>query len=194
MIAGCAVRPLPGQTNCGDACRWWQAGALWVACIVDGLGHGEAAEVAAQRALVLADSCLSLPPHEMLRIIDRGLTETRGAACGVAQVDSHSKLLRYSAIGNIRGVLFCAAARYLDAAPGIVGTGACVSSVVEVPWTPGDLLALWTDGMSGNLNLDRQSRHLLGAPKQLAELLLDRFASQNDDALVLCCFLDDNKA
>jgi serine phosphatase RsbU (regulator of sigma subunit) len=194
MIAGYAVRPLSGQTRCGDACRWWHTGALWVACIVDGLGHGEAAEIAAQRALILAGSCLHLSPHEMLKIVDRGLTETRGAACGIAQVDPHTKRLRYSAVGNIRGALFSATTRYLDAAPGIAGTGSCTSSVVEVPWTPGDLLALWTDGVSVNLNLGQHSRRLLGAPGKLAELLLDRFAPGNDDALVLCCFLDDNKA
>ena len=194
MIAGCALRPLPGQTRCGDACRWWHTGALWVLCIVDGLGHGEGAEIAAQRALILAESCLNLPPQDMLRIVDRGLTETRGAACGIAQVDPSSRRMRYSAVGNIRGALFSATSHYLDAAPGIAGTGACAPSDVEVPWTPGDLLALWTDGLSVNLNLGRNTRHLLGAPEKLAELLLDQFSSKNDDALVLCCFLDDKQA
>jgi hypothetical protein len=51
-----------------------------------------------------------------------------------------------------------------------------------VPLLPGDTLVLATDGVGIEFTMEQ---HLDGEPRVLAERILDRYALQTDDALVL---------
>ena len=74
-------RPRPGEAVCGDhpvALDVGEGAALFG--VIDGLGHGEAAAAAAQRAAEVVDERRSEPLDVVMQRCHRALTETRGVA------------------------------------------------------------------------------------------------------------------
>jgi len=190
MIAGGARRSLNGHEKCGDAFAWWCDDGLWTICLVDGLGHGPQAALAAEGALAHAAANRSLPPDRMIEAIDVGIYWSRGAAIAVAQVDAGRRTLCYFGVGNVRAALFGDKAVRFDGTPGIVGTGCRTPRAESVSWRDGDFLLVWTDGFDAYLNLDPTSLRLKGDPEALAHRLLDQFSTGRDDAAVVCCLLE----
>jgi negative regulator of sigma-B (phosphoserine phosphatase) len=189
MVRG-ARRSLNGHEKCGDAFAWWDDDELWTICLVDGLGHGSQAALAAEAALALAETNRSLPPARLIEAIDVGIHWSRGAAIAVVQVDAARRTLCYFGVGNVRAALFGDKALRFDGTPGIVGTTCRSPRAESVSWRDGDFLLVWTDGFDANLNLDPTSLRLKGDPGALAQRLLDQFSTRRDDAGVVCCLLE----
>jgi len=190
MILGGERRSLNGGDKCGDAFAWWRDRDCWTIVLVDGLGHGPEAALAADAALLHAEESAFLSPRRMIETIDDGIRGSRGAAIGVAQIDAARRTLSWFGVGNVRAALFGEKTQRFEGTPGIVGTG-CRTPLVEVlPFADGDLLVLWTDGSRSNLTLDQASKRLKGDPEALARRLVDRFSTGRDDAGVVCCLLE----
>ncbi len=155
--------------------------------VIDGLGHGEEAAVAADAAALV----LETSPHEPLRtLFDRchaQLRTTRGAAMTVARFESHGLTLDWLGTGNIKTVLLRRAAQGFTCMDlltysGLVGAQLPKRPASKIPVMPGDVLILATDG------IDRKfidSIRYDEAPQTQAERLLAAYRSQTDDALVL---------
>jgi phosphoserine phosphatase RsbX len=189
MVRG-ARRSLNGHERCGDAFAWWCDDHLWTICLVDGLGHGSQAALAAEAALAHAEANRSLPPGPLIEAIDSGIDWSRGAAIAVIQVDAVRRTLCYFGVGNVRAALFDDKVTRFDGTPGIVGTGCRSPRADVVSWRDADFLLLWTDGFDAYLNLDHTSLRLKGDPQALAHRLLDQFSTGRDDAGVVCCLLE----
>ncbi len=189
-VAGLAV-PYPGETACGDA--WttvMEPGGRRALLMVDGLGHGPAAEDAATTAVRLFHQGPRSGPEQMLGVLHAGMRSTRGAAAAVVTVDSRRRELRFAGIGNISGHLVSGdKARHLVSHNGTVGHQMRKAQEFVYPWEAGTLLILHSDGLASHWKLDgypglhRQDPALIGA------VLYRDHARRRDDVSVVVCRL-----
>ncbi|HZD66304.1 MAG TPA: SpoIIE family protein phosphatase [Acidimicrobiales bacterium] len=180
---------MAGEETSGDL---WAVVAMEDAvllAVVDGVGHGPPARVAARRAVEVLGERPDQPADALLSRCHRSLVETRGAAVTVATLGFSTPAVSWLGVGNVAGVVVQATAwgtRTMASAPlhgGIVGYQLPpLRAPGALGVRPGDLVALASDGITGGfgegLRLDR-------AAYDLAEDILARSGTDTDDALVL---------
>ncbi len=183
-------RPRPGETVCGDhpiALSVGESAALFG--VVDGLGHGEAAETAALCAVDTVEDCRAEPLDVVMQRSHHALTETRGVAMTLARIEFDTDTLSWIGVGNVAADLVAKSPTGAEVrasamlAGGIVGYNMPHTlSTHQVPMIPGDLLLITSDGIAADhvANLD------FAAPATaIAEQVVDGYGRESDDALVL---------
>jgi ADP-ribose pyrophosphatase YjhB (NUDIX family) len=101
-----ATLVLPGQEACGDQHIITDLPNSTLVGAVDGLGHGEEAAKAAERAIREIGrygTSASLP--QLIRRCDRALRDTRGAAVSLAEFSAEEPRLSWLGVGNVAGWL-----------------------------------------------------------------------------------------
>ena len=185
-----ARRPLPGEEVCGDfPIAVDVSGTAALFGVVDGLGHGSAAETAALRAAEVVDRCRTEPPDVLLQLCHRGLADTRGAAMTLARIDFETDTLSWIGIGNVTADLVAKTAGGVRIrasallAGGIVGYRISQALAThQVSIGPGDLLVIATDGILEDHVADID----FALPAMaIAEHILNAYSRESDDALVL---------
>lgn len=152
--------------------------------VVDGIGHGPEAALAANAAR----DALSLRPEVTLSVAlsecHRALRKTRGAVMSLASV--RAGVMTWVGVGNVEGALIprlrSARTRLLAARGGVVGQSLPQLYAAELPIDTGDVLVLATDGISRSTLtvVDHLSSAQANADRMLAE-----GSTGTDDALVL---------
>jgi anti-sigma regulatory factor (Ser/Thr protein kinase) len=176
----------PGENVCGDGWGVEDAGAETRVCVVDGLGHGTFAHIAAEAALAVFRRQAMRSPAEVVQSMHLGLRATRGAAVAVARVDRHKREVRLSGVGNISAVVANASQqRSLASHNGIVGHEFRRAHEFTAPWDPGSVLILHSDGVSSRWRLDQYPGLVDQHPSVIAAVLYRDFARGRDDATVL---------
>jgi hypothetical protein len=194
---------LAGEADCGDIVAVLPAdghagadatGGRWL-LVIDGLGHGTPAALAARQALAAAEAALadgrcSGDPVALLGLLDAALVGSRGAAVGAAWL-AGGRLL-HAGVGNTRALRWRAGqALRLPSRYGIVGEGRLAAAPQAVPAAqaldllPGDWLLLFTDGLDERLSIDVMLPEWQDEPVRLCDHLLARWRNPRDDAAVL---------
>jgi serine phosphatase RsbU (regulator of sigma subunit) len=168
----------------GDA--WfvnWHEGVCRLT-VVDGLGHGPEAATAASAARSVLDLAPGLPPAEALRACHEAMRGTRGGAISIVAIDSRTRRLSFSGVGNVDGYLIqSGVVRRLVPFRGIVGAVMPGPRTFELELEPDWLVVVHTDGVH---RLDNDSLLVeRGSPQQIAERVLSSSARQRDDATVV---------
>lgn len=184
-VAG-ASRPYPGETANGDA--WsvqWHGGACRIA-VIDGLGHGPDAEVAARRAIDVLAAHPALPPSDAMQVCHHALRGTRGAVVSIAGIDLDAGQLTYAGVGNVEAQLWQSGrTERLIAYRGIVGVSLPTVRpfvvVLEREW----LLLLHTDGVSARFAAESLPEFAHPEPGSLAAAVLAGWGRDTDDATVV---------
>ncbi len=184
---GYAHRPMPGETACGDRVVVVdEAPDNLLVAVIDGLGHGPRAALAADAAGRFVVDNASAPLEELVRDCDQAIHGTRGVAMTVVRIDRVVHSLRHVGIGNVE--LSAATTQPLCAAalPGIVGSRVRRVRESTFALSHGDLIAIYSDGISSRLDLRSYSRR--GA-QSIATAILRDHAKDHDDAscAVLAC-------
>lgn len=182
---GIAKRALNDAKECGDACHYWQLDGKIVLCMVDGLGHGIAAEHAAVTAIDCVAANLTKPLGVIFERCDTALTGTRGAAMSVAIVDQVTGSLNYAGIGNANIIFGKAGGKRLPNRAGIVGAGFSSFAVENARLARGDLVLMYTDGLKTRIDLMGYDQALMTDPRMLASRVLSDWRRGTDDAAVL---------
>ncbi len=189
MSLAIVQRAFEDSPYCGDQARCWPGGPAhrMTLCMADGLGHGLFAEKAATAAVDYIAGHLAEPLPALFAGCDRAIRRTRGAALGIAVVDEEAGTLTYAGVGNTRAMIvrggrdvFCLSSSY-----GIVGGGYRKLTLETVPFLPGDLVILYTDGIKERCDVLAYDDALRSDVQRLAERILRDWSRETDDAAVL---------
>ena len=185
---GLASATLAGQSESGDAHLVKAVETGLLLAVVDGLGHGAEAAVAAQRAIASLANCESHSVIVQLRHCHGALRWTRGAVMCLAALNVGDNTMTWIAVGNVEGVLSRAdprTSRPMESVVqrnGVVGERLPTLQATVTSIAKGDLLVFTTDGIR------RDFRRGLAAgprPQPLADRILEEHRKETDDALVL---------
>ncbi|GGO99552.1 SpoIIE family protein phosphatase [Wenjunlia tyrosinilytica] len=184
--------PLGGDGESGDA--WAVApGPRTAALVVDGLGHGPGAAVAARAAITSFEHAQVTDLGRLLQNTHEAMRGTRGGVLGACLIDPDRGELAYAAVGNITGRVVTGRAvtgtrsfHLLDR-PGTLGTHLPVPSprLQHCPWEPGATLVLVSDGIHSGWSPEDHPRLLEHHPSVIAAVLHREYGRPTDDATVL---------
>lgn len=182
-------RRCAGELVSGDDATFERVGDLLVLAVADGLGHGPEALVPARRATDVVHLAPAAGPGDLLRTAHEALRGTRGAVMAVARLDEAAGSLTHAAVGNVLTSLRGdGAGRSFAGDPGQLGPPSPrPPRVREETAVLGrrDLVVMCSDGLRSRLD-PSEARHLAGRhPLVIAQLLLDRFGRDHDDATLI---------
>lgn len=192
---GVSQHSLLNDPACGDVWSLVLRDGHLSALVIDGLGHGAEAELAAragESAFLGApfDGCASL--FEDMHYAMKG---TRGGAVAVAQFDPARDVLRFMGIGNIGATVIGSERNHgLASHPGIVGLQYRKAQSFEHPNARGCLLVMYSDGLQSRWNLRDYPGLVFRHPAVIATLLHRDYSRGRDDVTVLVVALENFNA
>jgi phosphoserine phosphatase RsbX len=185
---GVAARPLPGELKSGDRHAVIPLSQGSLVAVVDGLGHGYEATLAAEVAVITLGAQPHLPVDYTVKRCHEALIKTRGVAMSIASLDWRDDTMTWLSIGNVTGLLLHANEQgglereHILMRGGIVGHRLPSLRAATLRLHQGDLLIFATDGIGEGF----QEEVRRGArPQQIADRILARYGKATDDALVL---------
>ena len=178
--------PMPGQEISGDGWGVEDLQDKYICTVVDGLGHGPDAAIAARAALATAKEYRDKTPAEMIERAHGSLRSTRGAAMAVAAVDLAANIVCYCAVGNISTtIVHKEQIRHLVSLNGIVGQEARKITEFTYPWSRESLLVMHSDGLTARWDLKAYPALVQRDPALIAGVLYRDLSRGRDDATVL---------
>ena len=182
---GAVCVPMPGETDCGDAWHLVSNGKHTAVIMVDGLGHGTIAAVAAQAGIQSFTDSPWVPPKEVMHRAGTAMARTRGGAAACAQLDKDGAI-SYAGLGNISGALVSRdKSQGLVSHSGILGLQTQRVQQFEYQRTPDTLLIMHSDGVSARGNLRERPQLFEHHPAIIAAALYRDFGRKHDDASVV---------
>jgi hypothetical protein len=184
LAVGICVRPLPGEVEAGDAGAAFAARSGVVVALVDGLGHGPRAALAARMFLKSVGRNVDEPLEELFACAHKEMIGSRGAVAAVAHIDVERRHLYAGGVGNIAAAVVRAGgrARPVLMTPGVLGSALPRVRMQGLALSEGDALVMCSDGIRARCKLDP----LHDEPAQAtAERLVRLAASPADDAACL---------
>jgi anti-sigma regulatory factor (Ser/Thr protein kinase)/serine/threonine protein phosphatase PrpC len=209
---GAATRPHPGIALNGDAFVIQRWGESALVAVIDGLGHGQYAHRAAQKARGYVERHFDQPPISVFRGAGRACRATRGVVmalarfdCGIhgadlrTRVDSairtpQSKIgtrkseirLTFATVGNVEARVFGSLEPIsFLLRRGIVGLNAPNPVVTEHRWDPSYVMVLHSDGLTTHWRWEDFYHLASKSATVVAQELLRALAKDNDDATVV---------
>lgn len=186
---GGSSHSLAGHAANGDAWRLGFDGSCTSALLIDGLGHGEAAQQAARAGVDAFDEAPFDEASALMERLHAGMSGTRGGAVAIAQFDGGGRV-RFTGIGNLAASLHAPdRSRGLASHPGIVGTQFRRAHAFDYADADGRLLVMHSDGLQSRWDLRDYPGLFTRHPSVIAAVLLRDFDRGRDDATVLAVTL-----
>jgi negative regulator of sigma-B (phosphoserine phosphatase) len=185
------IRPCLGERVSGDTVviRPLERG-LFVA-IIDVLGHGPEAHALTHVIERFLEDHATAEVSSVLANLHSRLKGTRGAAAGLCAVDSLAGTLDYAGIGNTRMRRFGASETRFVSRDGVLGQNMRTPLVQSLPLEPGDLILLYTDGVSDRFTAAEYPGVRRHAPEEVVRNVLDRFGKDHDDSACIAIRYDE---
>jgi phosphoserine phosphatase RsbX len=185
---GVATRSFPGELESGDHCAVMARPNGAIIAVVDGLGHGYEAAVAAKVAINTVAAQVNLHLIQIVKTCHQALARTRGAAMAITSLDASESSLTWLSIGNVAGVLLRASNQgemqreHILMRGGVVGQRLPPLRTATLYLRKGDILIFATDGVRNGFY---DAINALGTEQEIADHILLKHAKVTDDALVL---------
>ncbi|NLL53473.1 MAG: SpoIIE family protein phosphatase [Peptococcaceae bacterium] len=185
---GVAVRKLPHEAESGDLYFFQQLPDSILLAVIDGLGHGPEAALAARAAARILATFPEKPVKSLFELCHEELKKTRGVVMTLAAFNTTRKTMTWLGVGNVEAVLLSAnpalkpASKSLLLRPGIIGYQIPHLSESVVPVSIGDTLILATDGINFNFVPEINVHN---PTQQIADQILAGYCKGYDDAMVL---------
>ena len=184
--SGIYVRPCDGETFSGDVVFVQPQGDGVFAAVIDALGHGpDAHKLGVQLSVALSRWLPEAAPpaaEGALAVLHESARGTRGAAAGVAWLDTRTLEGWVAGVGNVRCRLFGAVTRTVEFAEGVLGQRVRSPRPVSLALQPTDVLILFSDGVAGRFRLDDYPSLGLDPAPAIAFNVVKRFGKGADDA------------
>ena len=178
------IRPITGETECGDAYGVVPADGAVTAVLCDGLGHGPLAAAAAATGVAAVLDDPAGEPAALLERVHRRMSGTRGGAVGVVQVSG--QLARFAGLGNVAASIVSDGQRKsMVSIPGIAGVQARTIRQFEYDVPPGSAVIVHSDGVSSRWEAAALPALEARDPLLIAAVLLAEAGVHRDDAGVL---------
>jgi anti-sigma regulatory factor (Ser/Thr protein kinase) len=178
------VRPITGETECGDVFGALEADGCLTGVLCDGLGHGPLAAAAAMEAVTAILEEPAAEPAALIERAHRRMSHTRGAAVGVVQIGDQGLL--FAGLGNIAATILADGTRKgMLSVPGIAGHQAGRIRQFEYAAPPGAAVILHSDGISSRWEPQALPGLNTRDPLVVAAALLAEAGTHRDDAGVL---------
>ena len=183
-----AARTKAGHADSGDIHVVKRCAAGMLLAVIDGVGHGKEAALAARVAQDVLDFYAEEPLVQLLHRCHQWLRFTRGVVMSLAWIDAQSNTMKWVGVGNVQGVLLSrgsggqAVENSLLLRAGVVGVRLPVLEAAVVEISRGDTLVLATDGVKATFDRSRASKL---SPQNAADQILAQYGDSGDDALVL---------
>lgn len=191
FAVGISQHSLHDDPACGDAWQIMREGKLLSVLVVDGLGHGPEAEVAAQAGCKAFGRSPHGSPAVLFDDMHSAMNGTRGGAVAVAQFNADLGHLRFTGIGNIGGYLINPEkSRGLASHPGIVGVHFRRAQSFDFPEASGQLLIMFSDGLQSRWSLQQYPGLVHRHPSVIAAVLHRDCCRGRDDVTVIVIALE----
>jgi anti-sigma regulatory factor (Ser/Thr protein kinase) len=178
------VRPITGETECGDVFGAVETGGTLTGVLCDGLGHGPLAASAAMEAVTAVLEEPAAGPAALVERAHRRMGHTRGGALGVVQVAG--PVIRFAGLGNIAAMILAEGTRRgMLSVPGIAGHQARTIRQFEYDALPGAAIILHSDGISSRWSPQVLPGLSTRDPLVVAAALLAEAGTRRDDAGLL---------
>lgn len=182
---GLIQRPKPGQKVSGDAWLVAEREQRILVALVDGLGSGEAAREVAERTVGCLRQAAEWDVVRLVEACHRALSRSRGAALALLLIDLPSARLDCAIVGNVE--VRASHNSRIKPIPthGIVGVHHGFLRPFSCHYTPKELVAVYTDGLSSKFDFDLEIARVGPQPQALAAHLAQQCGRLNDDVTVL---------
>jgi hypothetical protein len=188
LETGAATIAMAGQPGSADRYLVKANGDSALVAVIDGLGHGTEAAVAADAARDCLEGCAGEPlVAAVLRCHER-LRMTRGVVMSLASIDLRKGAMTWLGIGNVAGLLvrngMNGGRRHesLLLRGGVVGCRLPPMHARTLQLDDRDTLVFATDGVRADFD---QGLWLGDSPQRLADRIMAVHGMTRDDALVL---------
>jgi anti-sigma regulatory factor (Ser/Thr protein kinase) len=176
---------LKGESACGDSWALARNDECTAVMVIDGLGHGTFAALAAESAQRGFCEAPFDMPREALQRTHRDLVATRGAAVAVSRETADGRLA-YAGVGNITAYLVGEGrSQGLISHNGTLGVQMPRLQQFEYTRQQDTLLVMHSDGLSARWNLKGNSALRARHPAVVAAVLYRDHARAHDDATVV---------
>ena len=181
-----AGRPKEGQQVSGDAFTVVEQGDTLLVALVDGLGGGEEAAVAARKALETVEANAGKRLKEITELCHRHMHGTRGGVMGLLRIDTAGRQLSYVGVGNIGIYVLSARSIKPISKNGILGHNQLPSLLEQTSqYDKGDIIIMYSDGISTRFLNDVQQLRRSRDPEELATSIMTGYGKPIDDATVV---------
>jgi anti-sigma regulatory factor (Ser/Thr protein kinase) len=182
---GRAAVPLAGQSSSGDRGAVLPFPDGMLVAVIDGLGHGFEACVAAERAEQVLAADPAAPVADLVKKCHEALRPTRGAVMSLASFDAAAGTMTWLGVGNVEGILVRADGSSREAIAmrgGTVGYKIPSLNPRTLRVHPGDTLVLASDGIRHGFRDEvRPGRD----PQEVADSIIASWGKTTDDACVV---------
>jgi negative regulator of sigma-B (phosphoserine phosphatase) len=176
------LRPCMGERVSGDAVviRPLETGLF--AAIIDVLGHGPDAHELTHVIEAFLDRHATADVAGLMARLHQRLKGSRGAAVGLCAVDSEKGSIDYVGIGNTSLRRFGESENRLVSYDGVLGQNMRTPLLQSLKLEPGDLIMLYTDGVSDRFTTAEYPGVMQHAPEKVVRNIIDRFGKDHDDS------------
>ncbi|MBN1642733.1 MAG: SpoIIE family protein phosphatase [Anaerolineae bacterium] len=186
MQYGAVVRSKPGNTVSGDTFLYREDPRHTLVALIDGLGAGQDAYAAAQRARACVRQHCDLALTDLLMRCHAALRGTRGAVMMLMRVEHDCGTVSFAGVGNVGVRAFSEAPIAPLSRHGIVGYQLREVRGYSYPYAVGDVFILYSDGIAASFRVDEgwvcDPRTDL---QQVAEQIADQYGMDDDLTVVV---------
>jgi negative regulator of sigma-B (phosphoserine phosphatase) len=186
MKYGVVTRSKPGNDVSGDTFFFHEDQSTTLVAMIDGLGSGDAAHEAAQRARQAVSENVDLALTEILTQCHRTLRGTRGVVMMLMRIDHEQATVSFAGVGNIGVRVFGHTTIKPLSRNGIVGYRMNNIREFRYPYTRGDVFVLHSDGISTRFDLEPGwVRNPATDLQQVAAEITDNFGKEDDMTVIV---------
>lgn len=180
--------PKPGEQTSGDGWAAHDDDRGRTVLVVDGLGHGTEAAIAANAAVAQFGRSAGQPVADIVQAIHLGMRHTRGGAVAVARIEWASATVAYAGLGNIAGTIVAPSGqvRRMVSHNGTAGHNARKIQAFDYPCGEGTLI-MHSDGIGTGWKPEDYPALARAHPMLQAGILYRDFSRGRDDATVVAC-------